>query len=128
MVVCFIVPCLLGVPSTFRTGMGFTRVLSVRPFFWANEWLIMIPSAPLSRSARAPISSPDFFPTSVTLSVIEGERLFRIVSRGTGSESTVSSRYLLTIIDGLVTILVLIDSAAIGRSKNPSHLERKRGG
>ena len=88
----------------------------------------MIPSAPLSRSARALISVPDFFPTSVTLSVIDGDLLFRIVSRGTGSESTVSSRDLRTIIDGLVNVVVPIDNAAIGRSKNPNHLEQRRDG
>ena len=52
---------------------------------------MMIPSAPLSRSAFALISRPDFRPTRVTLSVIEGDHLFQIVSLGTGSESTVSS-------------------------------------
>ena len=53
---------------------------------------MMIPSAPLSRSALALISRPDLRPTRVTLSVIEGNHLFRIVSLGTGSESMVSSK------------------------------------
>jgi hypothetical protein len=58
---------------------------------------MIIPSAPLSRSALALISLPDVFPTSVTLSVIEGDHLFRIISLGTGSESRVSSRLFLFI-------------------------------
>ena len=46
----------------------------------------------LSSKARALISLPDFFPTRDTLSVIEGDRIFRIVSPGTGSESSVSNK------------------------------------
>ena len=52
----------------------------------------MIPSAPLSSKARALIFLPVFCPTRVTLSVIEGDLIFQIVSRGTGSESNVSSK------------------------------------
>src|SRR6202012_5218124 len=51
---------------------------------------IMIPSAPLSSRALALISLLDFFPTRVTLSVIDGDHLFLIVSPGTGSESSIS--------------------------------------
>ena len=79
----------------------------------------MIPSAPLSSRARALISWPDFFPTSVTLSVIEGDLLFCIVSPGTGSESNVSSKeYLFTKLD-LATCKVPTDSVAVERFKNP---------
>ena len=95
--VCLTVPCLFNVPSTFRAGMGCKRVRRVRLFRCAKSWSMMIPSAPLSRRAFALISRPDFRPTRVTLSVIEGDRVFRIVSLGTGSESTVSSKlYLFT--------------------------------
>jgi hypothetical protein len=58
---------------------------------------MIIPSAPLSSSVHALISRPDFFPTRVTLSVIEGDLLFRIVSQGTSQSraSLVGSTYLL---------------------------------
>ena len=80
---------------------------------------MMIPSAPLSSNARALISLPVFFPTIVTLSVIEGDRLFRIVSPGTGSESNVSSReYLFKKLE-FANRDVLTDSAAVGHPKNP---------
>src|ERR1700735_509704 len=53
-----------------------------------------------------------------TLSVIDGDRLFRIVSPGTGSESTVSSKeYWFT--RQLDIRKVLSDSAAVGHFKNP---------
>ena len=79
---------------------------------------MIIPSAPLSSRAWALISQPDFFPTRVTLSVIDGDRLFRIVSPGTGSESTVSSKeYRFT--RQLDIHKVLSDSAAEGHFKNP---------
>jgi hypothetical protein len=101
--------------------MGCSNILNVSRCFVAKAESTMIPSAPLSRSARALISLPDVFPTKVTLSVINGDHLFQIVSRGTGSESRVSSReYLFTIIDSLVVRVVLTDSAAVGRPKNPS--------
>ena len=79
----------------------------------------MIPSAPLSSRARALISQPDFFPTRVTLSVIEGDLLFRIVSPSTGSESIVSSREYLFVKLDLATRKVPTDSAAVEHSKNP---------
>ena len=79
---------------------------------------MIIPSAPLSSRARALISRPDFFPTRVTLSVIDGDHLFRIVSPGTGSESTVSSKeYRFT--RQLDILKVLSDSATVGHFKNP---------
>jgi hypothetical protein len=55
----------------------------------------MMPSAPLSSKACTLISLPVFCPTRVTLSVIEGDLIFLIVSWGTGSESNVSSKWLL---------------------------------
>ena len=80
---------------------------------------MIIPSAPLSSRARALISLPDILPTRVTLSVIEGDRIFRIVSPGTGSESNVSSKEnRFTKLD-LAKTVVLTDSAAVGRPKNP---------
>ena len=79
----------------------------------------MIPSAPLSSSARALISRPVCFPTNVTLSVIEGDRIFRIVSPGTGSESSVSSRWYLFKADERDNVQDPTDSAAVDRFKNP---------
>ena len=95
MVECRTAPCWFGDPSTFCTGMGLVSVRKVSLFLCAKRWSIIIPSAPLSSKARALISRPDTCPTSVTLSVIDGERIFRIVSRGTGSESKVSSKWYL---------------------------------
>ena len=80
---------------------------------------MMIPSAPLSSRARALISRPDFFPTRDTLSVIEGEHIFRIVSLGTGSESMVSSKVNRLTKLGVFTTAALTDSAAVERFKNP---------
>src|ERR1700691_1410256 len=111
-------PLLFGVPSTFLTGRGVTRVRNVNLFLVAKSLSMIIPSAPLSSRARALISRPDFFPTRVTLSVIDGDRLFRIVSPGTGSESTVSSKeYRFT--RQLDILKVLSDSATVGHFKNP---------
>ena len=116
---CLTDPLLLSVPSTFFTGSGLTRVHKVRLFVLAKSSSMMIPSAPLSSRVRALISCPDFFPTRVTLSVIEGDRLFRIVSPGTGSESNVSSsENLFTKLD-LDNCKVPTDSAAEGHFKNP---------
>ena len=80
---------------------------------------MIIPSAPLSSRARALISRPVLFPTKVTLSVIEGARLFLIVSPGTGSESNVSSREWLFIKQGLDDCGVPADSATVEHIKNP---------
>ena len=80
---------------------------------------MMIPSAPLSSRARALISQPVFFPTRVTLSVIEGDRLFRIVSPGTISESNVSSNGILSVKHDLAIPNIPTDNAAEGRFKNP---------
>jgi hypothetical protein len=52
---------------------------------------MIIPSAPLSTSARALISLPVCFPMRDTRSVIEGLLIFLIVPLGTGSEFTVSN-------------------------------------
>ena len=91
MVVNNTAPDLLLDPSTFRTGSGFFRFLSVRLFFVAKSWFMIIPSAPLSTSARALISLPESFPMRDTRSVIEGLLIFLIVPLGTGSEFTVSN-------------------------------------
>jgi hypothetical protein len=126
-ILCIVVyrtdPLLLSVPSTFLTGSGLTRVLRVSLFCQAKSSSIIIPSAPLSSRACALISRPDFFPTRVTLSTMEGDRLFHIVSPGTGSESIVSSRENLFTKHELDNCNVLSDSAAVGQSKNPQKLE-----
>ena len=116
MVVKRMEPHLLSVPSTFLTGSGVTKDRNVSLCFLAKSWSGIIPSAPLSSSARALISRPDFFPIRDTLNVIEGERLFRIVSPGTGSESNVSNS------GNLCSVAIrdaLTDSAAVGPFKNP---------
>ena len=79
----------------------------------------MIPSAPLSSGLRALISQPVFYPTRVTLSMIEGDRLFHIVSPGTGSKSNVSSNGILSVKHDLAIPNILTDNAAEGRFKNP---------
>ncbi len=76
----------------FLTGKGHTRVRSVSPFTCANPSSAMMPSTLLSNRAQALISLPDLFPTSVTLRMIEGARLFRIVFSGTCSAPSVSSK------------------------------------
>ena len=86
-------------------------------FFVAKSWSMMIPSVPLSNRARALISRPDVFPTRVTLRVIEGDRLLRIVSPGTGSESMVSNREDLFMRNKHIQ-KVLSDSATEGHIKN----------
>src|SRR5712664_2836151 len=53
---------------------------------------MMIPSAPLSSRALALISFPDLCPTRVTLKTMGGDRIFQIVSPGTGVESRVSNK------------------------------------
>jgi hypothetical protein len=83
---------------------------------------MIIPSAPESNRAHALISCPDFFPTRVTLSTMEGDCLFRIVSPGTGSESSVSSRENLFAKHELDNCKVLTDSASVGHFKNPQIL------
>ena len=69
-----------------------TRVHSVNLCLVAKSWSMIIPSAPLSSKAHAPISRPNFFPTRDTLSVMEGDRIFHIISPGTGSELRVSNK------------------------------------
>src|SRR6266404_4554837 len=78
---------------------------------------MMIPSAPLSSRAFALISFPDLCPTRVTLKTMEGDRIFRIVSPGTGVESLVSNKEAFT--REQETEREPIDSAAIGGPKNP---------
>ena len=78
---------------------------------------MMIPSAPLSSRAFALISFPDLCPTRVTLKTMEGDRIFRIVSPGTGVESLVSNKE--AFIREQETEREPIDSAAIGGPKNP---------
>jgi hypothetical protein len=53
---------------------------------------------------------------------MEGDHLFRIVSPGTGSESSVSSRENLFAKHELDNRKVLSDSAAVGHVKNPRRL------
>jgi hypothetical protein len=79
----------------------------------------MIPSTPLSSKARALISRPVFFLTRVTLSVIEGDHLFHIVSPGTGLESNVSSKEYLFMKLDLDNRMFPTDSATVERVKNP---------
>ena len=77
----------------------------------------MMPSALLSSKARALISLPVSFPTSVTLRTIEGARLLRIVSTGTGSAPSVSSKerpHTTPLVFKLPT-----DSATVEGAKNP---------
>jgi len=109
-------PALLLDPSTFRTGRCSLSIRSVNLCRIANSWPMIIPSVPLSTSARALISLPECFPMRDTLSVIDGLLTFRIVPHGIGSESTVSSNTTLHI-RGICE--VLIDSAAIELSRNP---------
>jgi hypothetical protein len=80
---------------------------------------MIIPSAPLSSRVHALISCLDFFPTRVTLSTMEGDCLLRIVSPGTGSESSISSRENLFAKQELNNCKVLTDSAVVGHFKNP---------
>jgi hypothetical protein len=58
---------------------------------------------------------------------MEGDRLFRIVSPGTGSESSVSSRENLFAKHELDNRKVLSDSAVVGHFKNPQELELSGG-
>src|ERR1700761_8741268 len=86
----------------------------------------MIPSAPLSSRAQALISCPVFFPTRLTLSVIEGDRLFRIVSPGTAQslmfleEKTYSQNWIWTGAESQLTVQqrdaskILIDWGRVG--------------
>ena len=80
---------------------------------------MMIPSAPLSIRAHVLISQPALFPTRVTLSVIEGDRLFHIVSPGTGSESNISSNGILSVKHDLAIPNIPTDNVAEGWFKNP---------
>ena len=84
-------------PSTFLTGNGVRRVRSVKAFLTAKSWLMIIPSAPLSRRARALICLPDCFPIKDTLIITERERILHIVPRGTGSESSVLNKVMFLI-------------------------------
>ena len=111
-------PDLLLDPSTFRTGSGFFSCLSVRACFLAKSWFMIIPSAPLSTSARALISLPECFPMRDTRSVIEGLLIFLIVPLGTGSEFTVSNNTTWRI-SNWGSWEVPIDSAATELSRNP---------
>ena len=76
----------------------------------------MMPSMPLSSKAQALISLPDNFPTSVTLRMIEGAHLFRIVSSGTCSAPSISSKekpFTMQLANTLPT-----DSASVEEPKN----------
>jgi hypothetical protein len=78
-------------PSTFRTSSGFFSCLSVRLFFLAKSWFMIIPSMLQSTSAHTLISLPVCFSMRDTWSMIEGLLIFLIVPLGTGSEFTVSN-------------------------------------
>ena len=80
--------------------------------------LMIIPSVPLSTSARALISLPECFPIRDTWSVREGLLIFLIVPLDTGLESTASNSTRLQT-SNLDMRGVFIDSAAIEPSKNP---------
>ena len=120
-------PLSFNVPSMFLTGRGFTRVLRVNWFLVAKSWSMMIPSAPLSSRAHALISWPVFFPTRVTLSMIEGDHLFWMVSPCTGSESNVSSNGFLSVKHDLAIPNIPTDNMAEGWFKNPYELGRRLG-
>jgi hypothetical protein len=102
------------------TGRGNLRVRRVRLCRCAKSWLMIIPSAPLSRRAEALISLADRCPTRDTLSVTEGDLILRMVPLGTGSESRVSKREILRTSSGSYRSRVLQYSAFVGRSRNPS--------
>ena len=108
-------------PSTFRTFSGERRVRRVRLLFRAKDWFIIMPSAPLSRRARALIVFWDFCPTRETLSVTEGDLIFRIVPLGTGSESIVSNKESSWRDTDPENNKVLHDSAAVGLFRNPDY-------
>ena len=80
---------------------------------------MIIPSAPLSRRAEALISRAEIIPTRDTLRVIEGERIFRMVPLGTGSESRVSKKVTFCTGSGSDRMRVLHDSAVVGPTRNP---------
>jgi hypothetical protein len=101
-----------------RTGSGVLSCQSMSLCLLAKLELMIIPSAPLSTSARALISLPECFPMRDTQSVREGLLIFLIVPLGTGLESTVSNNTRLWT-SSLDTRGVSIDSAAIEPSKNP---------
>src|ERR1700720_210276 len=77
------------------------------------------PSAPLSNSARALISLPLSFPTSLTLMAIDGDLIFRTTSGGTGSESSVAKILYRFREAATGKRTVPTDSAAVERFKNP---------
>ena len=119
MVVCRIGPDLLEEPSTFLTGRGCFRVRRVKVCRVAKAVLIIIPSAPLSSRVDALISCAEVFPIRDTRSVIEGERIFRMVPLGTDSEFTVSRKVTFCTGSGLETSRVLHDSVVVGPTRNP---------
>jgi hypothetical protein len=111
-------PALFMDLSTLRTGKGVLSCRSVSLCLLVKLELMIIPSAPLSTSARALISLPECFPIRDTQSMREGLLIFLIVPLGTGSESTVSNNTRLQTSNS-DTGGVSIDSAAIEPFKNP---------
>src|SRR3979490_583233 len=128
MVVKRIGPELFMVPSTFRTGRGVRRVLRVRECFLAKVESIIIPSAPLSRRALALIFLPDCFPIRRTLRVTEGDRIFRMVPLGTGSESRVSRKVTRRMEGREEERKVREASVAAGLTRNPRSQNRDKDG
>ena len=83
---CSIAPCWFLLPSTLVGNMGACNSCVDSACFCMNLVWQYMPSAPLSRSARASIFSP--LCTIRTLRRIEGVRLFRIVFTFTGEVLT----------------------------------------
>ena len=89
---------------------------------------MIIPSAPLSMSVRALILRPEIRPMRLTRNVMDGVLLFRVVDGCTGFESLVTKGSKYSFPKNLSTTLLIprlvpIDSAAMGRFKNPSCLQ-----
>src|SRR5712672_1607938 len=120
-------PELFKVPSTFRTGSGVRRVRRVRELFLAKVESIIIPSMPLSRRALALIVLPDCVPMRRTLRVTEGDRIFRMVPLGTGSESRVSRKVTRRMEGRKEEKGVREDSVTAGLTRNPGRQDRDRG-
>src|ERR1700719_1654570 len=86
-----------------------------------------MPSAPLSRRAVALIFLPDCFPIRSALRVTEGDRIFRIVPLGTGSESRVSRKVTRRMEGREEEKEVREDSATAGLTRNPGSQGRDQG-
>ena len=119
MVVWRMTPFMFSDPSTFWAGIGLARVWRVSAWFLEYSSFMMSPSALLSNSALALIFRPLSFPRNSTLMAMEGDLIFRMTSGGTGSELRVARVSYLFIRADLGESIVLTDSAAVERFKNP---------